>query len=276
MASPQTIFRDNDAGGNLITSHVTNPEQESRDEIKLFVCTDSNGKLLKPRLFWTLKGTEYKRCYTVTDVKQVLDTHRNTNIGCILISCGANDIEQKSGMEVANDIIATVNRIKVEHPATKIVVSEVTPHYERDNEVQISNGELRKILNEKENVIIVTHDNLRDAHWTRFRDKKHVKDTCGNIYAGNLKSGLRRAHNMPHYNRYNASNDENSSFVGRPNQDRLHQKVPIRSNNLALNEQNNIPIDRRLRRIADNNSSADPKQNLISKLNDVIKAIKSI
>ena len=54
MVSPQTISRDNEEGGNYITSHDANPEEESRDKIKLLVCTDS-GKLLKPRLFWTLK-----------------------------------------------------------------------------------------------------------------------------------------------------------------------------------------------------------------------------
>ena len=79
----------------------------------------------------------------------------NAALACILINFGTNDIVLKSGKNVAADIISTVNRIKVEHPETKVVLSYIVPFRTRDQEVIICNEEMLCKLSGKENVFFV-------------------------------------------------------------------------------------------------------------------------
>ena len=69
-----------------------------------------------------------------------------TLIGCIFISYGVNDIEDRSGEEVANDLLSLISRIKQEHPSTKIVVSEITPYFACDRDARQCNDVLHKEL----------------------------------------------------------------------------------------------------------------------------------
>ena len=88
-------------------------------EVKLFVWTDSNGRFLKPGKFWKTEGMVFERSTTIRNVQLALDHNRNTNIGCILISYGVNDIERVPGAETAKELVALVHRVQQEHPSTK-------------------------------------------------------------------------------------------------------------------------------------------------------------
>ena len=46
------------------------------------------------------------------DIQNALDKVHMKEVGCILISCGVNDLEDQSGQEVANGLIALVGRIR--------------------------------------------------------------------------------------------------------------------------------------------------------------------
>lgn len=239
-------------------------------EVNLFVWIDSNGKHLKPEKFWR-KGTKFERTYTLQDVKRALDTHRDVKIGCILISCGANDIEEKTGRDVARDIVDTVNRIKMEHPTTKIVVCEVTPFYARDHEVRACNEELHKQLTS--DVYVVKLDNLRDESWSKFRDDgKHIKENCIALFAGNLIAALKRAHGIPPRNqRLQPGRRNEPSHSHNHNTTQPPPQQPPPPQQLMNNRIQYPAIDQRLQNIA---NGGDPKQNLISKLTDVIKCLQ--
>ena len=279
----------------------TSWQENGGRQVKLFVWTDSNGKHLKPEKFWQREGTKFERTYLLQDVKRCLDINRDTNIGCILISCGANDIEEKTGHEVAQDIIGTVNRIKQEHPSTKIVISEVTPFFARDQEVRTCNEELHKQLT-AENIHVAKLDNLRDETWSKFRDdRKHIKQNCVPLFAGILIAALRRAHNMaPRNQRSQTRRDDVGNQRRHPNEARFqnnhHDRPPYPSHppqppqpphpprplmsNFIQNEpymtnttNHSIPIGHRLQSIAVG-KPIDPKQNLISKLTEVLKHLQ--
>ena len=47
-------------------------------------------------------------------------------IELLVITCGTNDIDEKSGREVADSLIETAKRIKREHPQTKLVRNKKT------------------------------------------------------------------------------------------------------------------------------------------------------
>ena len=55
------------------TENITTPS-----EVKLVICIDSNGKHLDHRKFWTLRGTVWKKCYVIGDVRRVFDTYRQS------------------------------------------------------------------------------------------------------------------------------------------------------------------------------------------------------
>ena len=164
--------------------------------MKLCVWMNSNGKHIKPELFWKQEGTSYERTYTLQDIQNALDKVRTKEVGCILISCGVNNIEDQSGQEVANGLIALIGRIMQEHPTTKIVLSEITPYEARDKEVRHCNAILHEKLAGK-NVHIVKLDPLRDAKWSKFRpDHKHIKEEHVRLFASLLIDSLKEAHGL--------------------------------------------------------------------------------
>ena len=203
------------------------------------------------------------------------------NIENVLISCGVNDIDEKPGLDVALEIINTVNRIKLEHPLTKIVVSEVTPRNDvRDSEVRACNSELHERLNDLENVFLVKLDNLRDETWSKYRDVKHIKERCIPLFAATLKAGLRKAQNTFRPNRQNYNRQGETLTYNNPprhsNYDSLEaQHRPFGNSSRQGNINSNVPINQRLLDISANNvTHSSPKQTLIPKLADVIKCLE--
>ena len=181
----------------LASGHTSAQIDEAIAETKVLVWMDSNGNNIKPDKFWR-EGTKFKTTYRICDINRELDSIKNAKIGCILIGCGVNDLEELNGNEVANRIIATVERIRYEHSTTKIVLGELTPYHERDKEVVSCNARLRERFRGESMVHLVNWDYLRDEEWSYFKpDRKHVKISATPFFAGGYIAALRRAHNLP-------------------------------------------------------------------------------
>ena len=217
------------SSANLDTSGaetaVNSRGNEGASEVKTFVWMDSNGNNIDPVKFWK-DDTQYQTTYKISDVNRELDKNRKTKIGCILIGCGVNDLDDKTGSEVAEEILCTVDRIKHEHPGTSIVVGEITPYHQWDNKVEACNTILRERIG-KEFVHLVKMDFLRDGTWTNFKsDRKHIKASSIPFFAGAYIAALRRAHNLPPKNRrlkqeqhLRRSHDQSSTNYLSPSQD---------------------------------------------------------
>ena len=253
-------------------SHNTQQPPISNKEVKLFVWTDSNGKFLKPEKFWKTEGTVFERTATIRDIHLALDRNRNTKIGCILISCGVNDVESIGGNDVAERLITLVRRVQQEHPSTKVVLSEVTPFHDRDYEVRMCNATLHRELS---NIVhLVSLDSLRDDNWSMFRDdRKHIKEGCVGLFASLLIGALRAAHNMPPRNRNTTiqKNQPHKSSTPQP-----LMSIPLQQHRFSENHsRQNIPIGRRLQSIADGgNLGLGPKEAIMSKLTDLMKCLQ--
>ena len=247
-------------------------ENEQGGDVKLVVWMDSNGKHIKPELFWKQEGTIYERTYTIQDVNNALDKNRVKKIGCILISCGVNDIEDRSGREVANGLISLIGRIRQEHPETKIVLSEVTPYDARDREVRLCNGILHEELADA-NVRIVKLEPLRDAKWSKFRnDRKHVKVEHVKLFASLLIDSLKEAHGLPtRHQKHLTSSKHHQHKSPEPLMGKL---IPMPPNQFKPNSQT-TSIGQRLQNIAyGSDNTVDRKQNLISKLVEFVQCLE--
>ena len=169
----------------------------TQNNIKVLICMDSNGRRLDRRKFWTLNGSVWRTTYKVEHIKNVLSLCTHATIDTILISVGTNDVDFKSGLDVAEDIRSLVESIHKDRPNTKIVVSEATPRsLSRDAEIKSCNEKLHMLLRNVPYVFMATQGNLRDEEWSHFDDDKHVSKSNPRsipIFARNLKAALRKA-----------------------------------------------------------------------------------
>ena len=177
--------------------HLTPPPEIQATKKKLVLLTDSNGKRLDKKKFCRpipLKEVHWQICYTLNDITSALDGLRELEIETLVICCGTNDIDTKTGVAVANQLTDIIHRIKLEHPLTKIVLSETTPRkYRRDDEIIKCNETLHQQLDRTPNVFIAEQSGLRDAAWSHYEDDKHILRDHINIYAGNIKSAMRES-----------------------------------------------------------------------------------
>ena len=163
-------------------------ENRAPHRTKLLVCMDSNQKFIDRRRFWTVKGTTWKFCPGMDEVKTLIHNQQFNDLEAIIISCGVNDVDKISGRSLAANMLNLINEIKQLYPNVKIIVSEITPRKDhRDREVQISNEELSKNTEKLPNVYIVEHRNLRDPDWKFFYDYKHIKKDCIPKFVANFK-----------------------------------------------------------------------------------------
>ena len=164
---------------------------------KLVLLTDSNGKRLDKMKFCRpipLKDVTWEICYTLADITAALESLRDIEMDMIVICCGTNDIDQLPGSVVAEKLTQIVHRIKLEHPMTKIVLSETTPRkFTRDDEIKHCNQALHEQLDLTPNVFIADQSKLRDATWSLYEDNKHILRDRINVYAGNIKAAMRKA-----------------------------------------------------------------------------------
>ena len=95
-------------------------------------------------------------------------------------------------------MFGTIQRIRKEHPDTTIVLGEVTPFAEREEEVNVCNEVLRERFRDDGKVFMVKMDYLKYPTWSHFKpDKKHIKQSSTPLFAGGHIAGLRRAQNLP-------------------------------------------------------------------------------
>ena len=165
-----------------------------------------------------------------------------------------------------------VGRIRQEHPATKIVLSEITPYEARDREVRRCNGILHEELIDK-NVHIVNLEPLRDENWTKFRnDRKHIKVEHVKLFASLLIDSLKEAHGLPTRHQRNMAASKHHDQ--KPPQPLMGKLIPMPSHQFKSTNQT-PPIGQRLQLIADGrNSMVDRKQNLISKLVEFVQCLE--
>ena len=105
---------------------------DSRDDIEIVMCFDSNRKFIDFIKLWTLKGLVRKNCSTIRDVAQLVgNIDEVTIIKRILISTGVNDLDQHQPKEVADEFIQVVNSPRSKFPQIIIIISEITPR--KDN-----------------------------------------------------------------------------------------------------------------------------------------------
>ena len=250
-------------------------------EVPLYVWMDSNGNNIKPDKFWR-DSTEYNTTYRISDIHKELDKNKNTKIGCILIGCGVNDIEQKNGREVGEEMIATVERIRREHPTTKIVLGEITPYNERDAEVITCNGVLRNRI-QGDMIQLVKMDHLRDESWSNFNaDKKHIKETSTAFFAGAYIAALRRAYNLPPKNERRKHEELRRRSTDQPIQQRrsgfdnaTQLMQNIQSKPFHAGRTPNTSIGDRLRRIANTSPQVRSKHDLIAELSGMLECVQT-
>jgi hypothetical protein len=144
----------------------------------------------------------------------------------IVISCGTNDTDTRSGIDVAHHIIRTVHQIRELHPESRIVVSETTPRkYERDDQIQVCNKLLHEGLRNLPNVAVAAQANLRDPTWSFHEDDKHIKQNKINMYAGNLKSAMRKLREW-NGNQENTDHPPSTNSMDSHQTTSTHQQLP--------------------------------------------------
>ena len=174
---------------------------------------DSNRKHLDARKLWTIQGTTWKWSPKLGSVREIIEKEEFNYLEAILISCGSNDMDRRDGLDVFQEMIETITMIREKYPDIKIIISEVTPRKDdRDVEVLLCNEKLNEIVCKMQNVIIINHHNLRDENMSMFADAKHIKATCINIFAGNIKTGLRKAFGITRKGRLNYKETNTSSY----------------------------------------------------------------
>ena len=205
-------------------------------EKKLVVLADSNGERLNREKFClpiSLEDTVWETCYRLPAVNSTLDSMRNVKIDMLVISCGVNDTDLQSGQDVAREMVKTVQRIRAEHPHTKIVISEATPRkIRKDDRVQTCNRMLHEQLENMPNVVVASQSNLRDNNFVLLEDDKHVKRSRINVFAGNLKAAMRQV-------RYRNRNNNNNINNNNNNNNNYHDNNSnISNNNYSINNNN--------------------------------------
>ena len=104
---------------------------------------------------------------------------------------GVNDLELHAAERVHEEYCSIISKIKDDFPNLKIVLSEITPSFDiLDNQVLRLNALLLASSKNDKSVYIIKNSNLRKESY--FSDNKHIKKDNINIYAGNIKHGLRR------------------------------------------------------------------------------------
>ena len=189
---PQTLVQSQSQ-----TSNIRNTK-----DVKLLYCMDSNRKYIDFRRLWTLKGSYHKLFGNLQELKQYIGDHDIRSLEYILINIGINDIDIKTGKEVYEDLTLIVEKLVVDFPNVKIILSELTPRAdEKDSEVKKCNELMNTMASKYKNIVIAHHFNLRDENYTMYDDIKHIKRTSVPRFASNLKRALRIAHGMDEFRR---------------------------------------------------------------------------
>ena len=206
---------------------------------KIVILTDSNGKRLDKKKFCQpipLKDVHWDICYNLDQVNSTLDSLSSTEIDMLVICCGTNDVDKCPGVTVAQKLIQTVHKVKLQHPHTKIVVSEATPRqFDRDEEIKKCNQVLHSQLDNAHNVSIAVQSRLRESNWSLYEDNKHILRNRINVYAGNIKSAMREVRLRKDGNKSNNSPTGSTSQTFRSQSSRPNYMNTTPTNNNYYN-----------------------------------------
>ena len=171
------------------------------DKTKLIMCMDSNSKFLDQRKLWDLDGTQYRRCYTLAQVKVVLNRDvKYTNLKYFLISVGCNDLDYGEAAQVFADMKEIVLNLQQAYPGIKIIIGEITPRMDdRDEVVKDINFLIQQFGKSSENVFVIDNSNLRNKKFFYAGDSKHIRKDCIGRFAANIKHTLRVAYGRRKY-----------------------------------------------------------------------------
>ena len=185
-------------------------KRPSFTETELLICMDSNRRFIDYRKLWTLKGSQRWACGNLFELREKVEKEEKIkNVKYMLINVGVNDLDQKSGENVFDELKNTINIIRNKYEGIKIMLSEITPRRdEKDAEVKICNDLITDWANTQQYIYLARHNNLRDPEWTMFFDTKHIHRLAVPRFAANLKRVLREAYGIT--NTYNKSNRINN------------------------------------------------------------------
>jgi hypothetical protein len=181
------------------------PAERKMSKSILFM--DSNRKYLKADKLW--KNCQMIPCSTTHDLRKSLLSAKLSDVDLIFIHTGVNDIDKDDGETVAKNLIEIVEGVSSTLPNMKIAISEITPRQlHRDEEVKTCNSVLHAALDNKSNVTIAKHSNLRNERWSFHvkDDDKHLTEVSIARFAKNLKVAFRTAFGMPLYEKRSVGN----------------------------------------------------------------------
>ena len=169
-------------------------EDESTELIFLI---DSNGRYFDHRRLWTMKGTQFGKCYTMRDVENFWKSMgKLSRLKYFFISVGTNDLEKSTPHELFTEINKFVTKVWERYPDVKFILSEVTPRTDRiDARVKEVNVLLQQFAQGFDSIFLTKNSNLRDPR-NFFPDGKHLKHDIIPLFVSNIKRALREAYGI--------------------------------------------------------------------------------
>ena len=223
-----SIENDTTENARIGTSNIVQEADEVKmdNNTKLVMCMDSNSKFLIPRKLWDIKGTDFQRCYTIDEVKNLVQRKITyTNLQYFMISVGCNDLDRKSPVEVFNSIKEVVTELRHTYPGIKVILAEVTPRMDdKDQAVEEINVLINNYKNTTENIYIIKNSNLRDPKFFYPNDSKHIRKNCIGLFASNIKRGLRAAYGRKKW--VPPPHDHNEQYNRDQQHNQHHQQHP--------------------------------------------------
>ena len=222
------IENDTTENARIGTSNTVQEADEVKvdNNTKLVMCMDSNSKFLIPRKLWDIKGTDFQRCYTIHEVKNLVQRKITyTNLQYFMISVGCNDLDRKSPVEVFNSMKEVVTELRHTYPGIKVILAEVTPRMDdKDQAVEEINVLINNYKNTTENIYIIKNSNLRDPKFFYPNDSKHIRKNCIGLFASNIKRGLRAAYGRKKW--VPPPHDHNEQYNRDQQHNQHHQQHP--------------------------------------------------
>ena len=165
------------------------------------MCMDSNSKYLIRRKLWDLDGTEFRKCYTLSQVKNIVtETTNYKNLKYFLISVGCNDLDTEDPTTVFNNIRGLVSQLAERYPQIKVIIAEITPRMDdKDPMVIATNDMINEYAQNSNQIYVIKNSNLRDPYYFYRGDSKHIRKACIGRFAANIKYTLRLAYGRKKY-----------------------------------------------------------------------------
>ena len=112
------------------------------------------------------------KCGNISSFLKQMEQVDFTDFDFVLVHLGVNDIDNKNGKSVADDLQMSLQALTMRAPHVKIILSEVTPRRDgRNNQVSFCNEQLRKFASST-GVSLARHSNLNSEEF--FDDAKHL------------------------------------------------------------------------------------------------------